>query len=64
MLRLLVALALQGEPPRPGVVQPPKGERIAWFGTWEGAKAEARRTNRPLLLVSAAPQCHDVPGVW
>ena len=38
--------------------------KIAWFGTWQGGLAEARRTGRPILLVSAAPQCHSVPGIW
>jgi hypothetical protein len=38
--------------------------KIAWFGTWQGGLAEARRTGRPILLVSGAPQCHNVPGVW
>jgi hypothetical protein len=62
---LWLFLALQpGPPPGPGVVQPQTGERIAWFGTWEAARAEAARANRPILLLSAAPQCHDVPGVW
>ena len=41
-----------------------KTENIAWFGTWEGGLAEARRTGRPILLISGAPQCHNVPGVW
>lgn len=63
MLWLLLALQ-PGPPPGPGVVQPHKGERVAWFGAWESARAEAKRTNRPILLLSAAPQCHDVPGVW
>ena len=53
-----------GRPPGPGVVNPVKGERIAWFGTWEGGFAEAQRTKRPIMLVSAAPHCHEVPGVW
>jgi hypothetical protein len=57
-------LAFQGGPPRPGVVEPVAGERIAWFGTWEAGLAEAKRTNRPILLVSAAPHCHGVPGIW
>jgi hypothetical protein len=39
-------------------------ERIAWFGTWEGGLAEAQRTGKPIMLVSAAPHCHQVPGVW
>jgi len=38
--------------------------RIAWYGTWDRAKAEAKRLNRPILLVSAAPHCHNVSGLW
>jgi hypothetical protein len=64
MISMLLALACQGPPPGPGLVTPSKGERIAWFGTWEGGLAEAKRTGRPIVLMSAAPHCHDVPGVW
>ena len=39
-------------------------DQIAWFGTWKGGLAEAERTGKPILLISAAPQCHNVPGVW
>lgn len=39
-------------------------ERIVWFGTWEAARAEAKRTGRPLLLSSAMPACGGVPGMW
>jgi hypothetical protein len=42
----------------------PAGPGIAWFGTWEAALAEAKRTRRPILFMSAAPQCQRVPGVW
>ena len=38
--------------------------KIAWHGTWKGGLAEAHRTGQPIMLVSAAPQCHAVPGVW
>ncbi|MGE4619111.1 MAG: hypothetical protein AAEJ04_04800 [Planctomycetota bacterium] len=37
---------------------------VAWWGTWEGALAEGQRTEKPILLLSAAPQCHGVPGIW
>ncbi len=37
---------------------------VAWFGTWEGALSEASRTGKPILLLSAAPQCRGVPGIW
>lgn len=37
---------------------------IAWYGTWTGALAEAARSGRPILLMSAAPQCHGISGLW
>lgn len=37
---------------------------IAWFGTWKGALAEAQRSGRAILLMSAAPQCRGISGVW
>lgn len=46
------------------VHQPPTEQGIAWFGTWDAALAEAKRTQRPILFMSAAPQCQGVPGVW
>ena len=39
-------------------------DKIAWYGTWDLAKAEAKRLNRPILLVSAAPHCRNISGVW
>jgi hypothetical protein len=38
--------------------------QIQWFGNWKQAQAEAKRTGRPILLTSAAPQCAGVPGMW
>ncbi|MDA0948444.1 MAG: hypothetical protein O2799_07975 [Planctomycetota bacterium] len=46
------------------VVQPQTEPQIAWFGRWADAAAEAKRTGRPILLMSAAPQCQAVPGIW
>ena len=40
------------------------GGGIAWFGTWKQGAAEARRSGRPILLISAAPHCHSVSGIW
>lgn len=37
---------------------------IAWYGTWERGLSEAKRLKRPILLVSAAPQCNHVSGMW
>ena len=39
-------------------------QRIAWFGTMDSAQAAAKKTGRPILLVSGAPACQAVPGVW
>ena len=39
-------------------------DRIAWYGTLELGRAAAERTGRPILLVSGAPHCGAVPGVW
>ena len=41
-----------------------QGGGIAWFGTLKSALAEAARTGRPILLISAAPHCHNVSGLW
>lgn len=38
--------------------------RIAWYGTLESGLAEAQRSGRPILFLSAAPQCLGVSGIW
>ena len=38
--------------------------RIAWHGSLEKGLALAKKTNRPIFLVSGAPSCLGVPGVW
>lgn len=51
---------------RPDMEQPqaaiPAG--IQWFATWESGLREAQATDRPILLVSAAPHCAGVSGTW
>lgn len=37
---------------------------IQWFTRLKDGLAEARRTGRPILFLSAAPSCGGVPGVW
>ncbi len=61
-LGLLVALALAV----PGEAQEerPSDSGIAWYGTWEQGLRVAKAANRPILLLSAAPQCHGTPGLW
>jgi hypothetical protein len=65
-LALLLAppLAAQESAPRPAPAPKATTAEIAWFASWESGLAEAQRTNRPILLMSAAPQCHGVPGMW
>lgn len=40
------------------------GGGISWFATWDRALREAQRAGRPILLVSAAPHCAGVSGIW
>jgi hypothetical protein len=37
---------------------------IQWYGTLDGGMEESKKTGRPILLMSAAPQCHNISGVW
>ena len=37
---------------------------VAWYTTWETGLAEARRSNRPILFMSAATTCRGVSGVF
>ena len=37
---------------------------IQWFATWDSGLREAQRSGRPILMVSAAPHCAGVSGVW
>jgi len=37
---------------------------IAWYGVLKDGLLEATRTGKPILLVSAAPQCNGIPGMW
>ena len=39
-------------------------ERIVWYTDWGQALEQAGRSGRPLFLMSGAPRCHDVPGLW
>ncbi len=50
----------------PSKIAPPKiaPPKIAWYGTLKSGLAEAKRSQRPILFVSGAPQCLGVPGIW
>lgn len=52
-----------GSRPSPGAYKP-DAQGIQWFATLDSGLQEARRTGKPILLVSAAPHCAGVPGIW
>ena len=37
---------------------------IAWYGVLTEGLAEAKRTGKPVLFITAAPQCRGVSGMW
>lgn len=55
MTTALIALSILAAPARPGIM---------WFTDLSQGLAEARRTNKPVFLLSAAPQCTEIPGDW
>jgi len=61
---LFVAFAVVFAPLAPGQNQQSDAPRIAWYATLESGMAEAKRSNRPILFTSAAPQCLGVSGIW
>ena len=60
----IVAVFLGAGALAPAQEDPAKHGKIAWHGTWKGGLDEAQRSGKPIMLVSAVPQCHSVPGVW
>ena len=57
--------------PRPREPGQPLGDAIAkeppaiqWYATLARGLAEAERTGKPILFVSAAPHCAGVSGMW
>jgi len=37
---------------------------IQWFATLDAGLAEAKRTGKAMLFLSAAPHCGGIPGMW
>lgn len=37
---------------------------IPWFATLDAGLAEAKRTGKPILFLSAAPHCGGIAGLW
>lgn len=54
--------------PRPGDLGSsplkPGDAGISWYTTWESAKEEAQRSNRPIFFYAAATKCNGVSGVF
>ena len=42
----------------------PEAATIQWYATLDRGLAEAKRTGKPILFVSAAPHCAGVSGMW
>lgn len=55
--------AVPAKDPQPAV-RVAEGVQIQWFATLERGLAEAKRTGKPILFVSAAPHCAGVSGMW
>lgn len=71
MITLLLAItgiAFGQGGPRPenlGASPQPIGEAgVAWYTTWDSAKAEAQRSQRPIFFMSAAAECGTISGVF
>ena len=58
----------RGGGPRPTDIDPAPldlgAPGIAWYGRFDLALQEAKRSNRPILFMAAASQCSGVPGVF
>ncbi len=37
---------------------------IAWFGVLKDGLKAAKRTGKPIMFLTAAPQCDGIPGMW
>jgi len=65
---LFVSICNAQRPPRGGrgdqSTAAAEGVSIQWYATLDRGLAEAKRTGKPILFVSAAPHCAGVSGMW
>ncbi len=61
---VLALLAGFGSPAAAQEKVEPAKKQVDWLCDWPQALAEARRTERPILLTFGAPRCEGVPGMW
>ena len=63
-----LSMPLSAQGPRPGDLgaSPQKiGEAgVAWYTTWDTAREEAQRSNRPIFFMAAAATCSGISGVF
>ena len=65
--KLFTVLALLVGVASPGAAQErvdPAKKQVDWLCDWQQALAEAKRTERPILLAFGKPACEGVPGMW
>lgn len=58
----LAALLVGALLPTAAAQQNPPAERIQFYATLESARAEARRTGKPIFFTAA--RLNEVPGIW
>ena len=58
LVPLLVAVAAAAAP------QVDAAGKIAWYSTLKQGLAVAKASGRPILLISAAPHCRGISGMW
>ncbi len=61
---LIVGVTLATYSPGTDFVDEGMPTGINWYGVLQDGLAEAKRTGKPILLTSAAPQCIGVSGMW
>ena len=68
LLAAAITSSVQARGPRPDELgaSPLKigAESITWYTTWDTAKAEANRTNKPIFFMAAAHQCRSISGTF
>ncbi len=65
--KLFTVLALLAGFASPATSQEQVGkakQQVDWLCDWQQALAEAKRTERPILLAFGKPACEGVPGTW
>jgi hypothetical protein len=54
----------EGGAGKPAAAAETSAAGIQWFATLDRGLAEAQRTGKPILFLSAAPHCGGISGIW